>query len=113
MVVKDSIQKGIEDQAMKELEGKTRYDLIPAYPLDLLAKVYSFGCQKYEDNNWRKGISWSIAWGALMRHCWAWARGEDINQESGLPHLVHAAWWCFTLLEYARTHPELDDRLDK
>lgn len=45
-----------------------------------------------------------------MRHLWAWWRGEDTDPESGLSHAAHAAWGCFALLEYARTHPELDDR---
>lgn len=89
---------------------KPRYDLISAVALDDLAKVYTFGVQKYAPHNWRLGLAWSRIFAAAMRHLWAWLRGEDNDPESGLPHLAHAAWGCFTLLEYSRTKPELDDR---
>jgi len=91
-------------------EGKNRYDLIPGYALDELAKIYTYGTKKYDDNNWRKGMKWGRIFGAMMRHAWAFWRGEDRDPESGLLHLAHAAWQCFTLMEYAKTHPELDDR---
>src|SRR3546814_2609897 len=35
-------------------EGKTRYDLIPADALDLLAQVYSEGAKKYAPRNWEQ-----------------------------------------------------------
>ena len=92
---------------------KERYDLIPAGPLNTLAQVYTMGAKKYDDRNWEKGIKWGRIFAAIMRHLWAFWRGEDLDQESGLPHPVHAAWGCFTLLEYMRTHPELDDRPKK
>lgn len=91
-------------------DGKTRYDLLPAYPLEMLALIYTFGARKYEDNNWRKGLRWGRVFAAVMRHLWAFWQGEDLDPESGLPHLAHAAWGLFTLMEYGVTHPELDDR---
>lgn len=91
--------------------GKLRYDLLPAYPLDRLVAVYTYGAAKYEDENWRKGISYKRIFGAIMRHCWAFMRGEDIDAESQLPHLAHAAFGLFTLLEYSRTRREFDDRV--
>lgn len=89
---------------------KERYDLIPAGPLNTLAQVYTMGAKKYADRNWEKGIRWGRIFAAIMRHLWAFWRGEDMDPESGLPHPVHAAWGCFTLLEYMNTHRELDDR---
>lgn len=98
------------EQSRKFDGGKPRYDLIPAYPLDELAKVYSMGAAKYEDRGWEKGIKWSRIFAAIMRHLWAFWRGEDKDPESGLPHVIHAAWGCFALAEYKRTHPGFDDR---
>lgn len=92
-------------------QGKLRYDLVPAGPLKALAEVYTFGAGKYADNNWRKGLAWGRVYGAIMRHLWAFWRGEDTDPESGLPHLAHASWGVFTLLEYSQTHTELDDRV--
>lgn len=113
----DLIHKQIEkeqiknnDSGIKFDQGKTRYDLIPGYPLDELAKVYTYGTQKYDDNNWRKGMKWGRLFGAMMRHAWAFWRGQNRDPESGLHHLAQAAWQCFSLMEYERTKPELDDR---
>jgi len=98
-------KKGVKFDKQKE-----RFDLIPSDPLWELARTYTYGAYKYENNNWRKGIRWGRIFGAIMRHLWAFWRGEDRDRESGLPHLAHAAWGCFTLLEYMRTHREFDDR---
>ena len=37
------------------------------------------------DRNWEKGIDWMRCYGAVRRHLNAWLRGEDIDEESGLP----------------------------
>lgn len=86
-----------------------RFDLIPAGPLWALAEHYGRGSGKYADRNWEKGVDWSLNFAALQRHAWAWWGGEDID-ESGSHHMAAVAWHAFALLEYARTHPELDDR---
>lgn len=91
-------------------DGKLRYDLISSIGLERLASVYTMGAKKYGDHNYRSGLKWSRVFGAVMRHLWAFWRNEDLDKESGLPHLAHAAWGCFALLEYAQTHKELDDR---
>jgi len=45
-----------------------------------------------------------------LRHLTAWWAGEDLDPESGLHHLAHAACCLMFLLEYTQTHTELDDR---
>lgn len=87
-----------------------RFDLIPARPLWLLAEHYGKGCVKYADRNWEAGYSWSKSFGAMMRHAWAFWRGEDIDPETGSPHMIAVAWHALALVEYATTHPEKDDR---
>jgi len=90
--------------------GKNRLDLLPVYPLWEIARVYTFGANKYADENWRAGISYKRIYGAILRHLLRWFSGETLDEESGLSHLAHAAWGCITLLEYSKTHPSLDDR---
>jgi len=90
--------------------GKERFDLIPSYPLFELAKVFTYGCQKYDANNWRKGLNFSRIYAAIMRHLWKFWSGEDIDPESGLCHLSHAFWGICTLLEFYNTRSDLDDR---
>ena len=75
-----------------------------------IAKVYTYGATKYSADNWRGGIKWRRVMSAVQRHLVAWMDDEDLDQESGLPHLAHAAWGLIALLEYNYTHPELDDR---
>lgn len=88
-----------------------RYDLIPAEPLRLLAEHFGKGALKYDENNWRKGYKWSWSFGAMMRHAWAFWRGEDIDKETGTPHIIAVAWHAFALAEFMRTHPDKDDRV--
>ena len=69
---------------------KPRADLLPAGCLMEVAEVMKFGAEKYGDHNWRHGTSRGRFVGAALRHVFAWMRGEDIDPESGLPHLAHA-----------------------
>ncbi len=87
-----------------------RYDLIPVEPLFALAKHYGYGAEKYDDRNWEKGYDWSKSYAALQRHANAFWGGEDIDEESGNHHLVGVVFHAFALMEWAYTHPELDDR---
>ncbi len=49
------------------------------------------GALKYGRSNWRAvGIRASIYYDAVDRHMSAWFEGEDIDPDSGLPHLAHA-----------------------
>lgn len=49
------------------------------------------GALKYGRSNWRAvGIRASIYYDAVDRHMAAWFEGEDIDPDSGLPHLAHA-----------------------
>lgn len=90
--------------------SKPRVDLLPIYPILEEAKVLTYGAAKYDARNWEKGFDWSRAYGALLRHLFAFWQGEDIDPESGLHHLAHAACELDFLFEFTRTHKEFDDR---
>jgi hypothetical protein len=87
-----------------------QFALIPVRPLEEVAQVYGFGAAKYADRNWEKGYKWSLSYSALQRHLHAFWRGESTDPESGRPHLAHAVFHCLALMEWERTHPEMDDR---
>jgi len=92
-------------------EGKVRHDLIPPWPLDELAKVYTYGTNKYDDDNWRKGLAWKKnVIGPLFRHLWKWMRGKQIDEESNCHHLAMVVWQCFCLMEYEKNRIGIDDR---
>ena len=86
------------------------YSLIPPVPLAEVANVYGMGAKKYAPRNWEQGYDWSLSFSALQRHAWLHWSGEDLDPESGLPHLAHVVFHCFSMMEWASTHPELDDR---
>ena len=97
-------------EAMKYDGEKVRLDLLPADPIIDVGKVLTYGAKKYSERNWEKGLAWSRCYGAALRHLLAWHKGETNDPETGLNHLAHAACELLFLLEFSRTHPELDDR---
>jgi hypothetical protein len=96
--------------ALRYDAGKPRYDLIPSDALEELAKVYAHGCKKYAEDNWTKGMDWRRCLGSLLRHAFAWARGEDLDPESKLHHMAHVAWNALTLVSYFKRKVGKDDR---
>jgi hypothetical protein len=87
--------------AIKADGGKPRTDLLPVGPLMDTAAVFAFGAKKYSDRNWELGFDWSRPYAALLRHLFAWWGGQDLDRETGLPHLAHAACCLMMLQEYA------------
>ncbi len=91
-------------------EGKVRHDLIPAWALERLAEVYTYGAQKYDDNNWLKGMNWSKVQGPLERHYNKWKRGSIRDAESNCYHLAQVAWNAIALMVYQEFCIGIDDR---
>lgn len=90
-----------------------RFDLIPTEPLWMLAELYGKGAEKYDDDNWRKGYDWKYSYAAAQRHLNQFWDGEDIDPEMQLPHVISAAWHCFTLAQFMIDHREYDPRAEK
>lgn len=101
-------------EGIKHDQHKPRTDLLPFDALLGVADVLRYGHEKYAktggERNWEKGMDWGRLLGAALRHLFAWARGEDTDQESGHPHLAHAS--CCVLMLYALTIRKIgrDDR---
>ena len=89
---------------------KARTDLLDPVALEGLAQVLGFGAKKYAANNWRKGLVYSRLIGAMLRHLFAIMRGEDVDPESGLPHIDHLGCCWMFLSHFMKTRPDLDDR---
>ena len=96
--------------ALKFDADKLPLNLLSTEAMNQTAAVLAFGAQKYAAHNWRKGFVWSRPLAAAMRHLTAFNDGKDKDPESGLSHLAHAACCIMFLLEFEKTHPELDDR---
>jgi len=75
-------EKGMKDE---------RHSLIPTEALAAVARHYGIGARKYADHNWRRGYEWSKSYDALQRHAQAFWGGEDIDEETGSPHMAAVA----------------------
>lgn len=73
-----------------------------------------FGISRPQDKtgerNWEQGMAWGRPFAALMRHMWAWWRGDDKDPETGLSHLWHAACCLAFLIAYEARGAGKDDR---
>ena len=95
----------------KKFDGeKTRLDLIPVRSMELLGRVLTFGAKKYAAYNWAQGFVWSRPYAATLRHLFAWWAGEDIDKDSGQPHLACAMCELVFLIEHQEHKLGVDDR---
>lgn len=79
--------------AQREKLGTLPYDLIPYQEItDAFARVAEFGAVKYAPWNWSKGLARVQLLGSLLRHTFAYLRGEDRDKETGLLHTDHILW---------------------
>ena len=94
-------------------DNKADLSLIPLCTLEDEARVWMYGKEKYAAWNWAKGMPWSVPYACAMRHLAAWQRGEELDPESGQPHLAHAMCNLRMLTLYSKTYLEGDDRPPK
>ncbi|UOF81209.1 hypothetical protein [Caudoviricetes sp.] len=98
---------------------KTGLEMISPYFVEGVGDVLTYGANKYARNNWLRGMSYAVVFGGIMRHLWAWFRGEDLDPKekggSGLPHLYHAACGIMFLIHYTNKpeYKTFDDRVFK
>jgi hypothetical protein len=90
--------------------GKPRMDLLPYDALVEIAKVLGFGANKYTPGNWAKGLDFSRLLAACERHLGEYKEGRDVDFESGINHIAHAACNLLFVLWMQKHHPERDDR---
>lgn len=98
-------------QGIKHDGHKLPWFLLPSDAIDDVLEVLQYGAVKYGERNWELGMEWSRPFSALMRHMWAWWRGETYDPESGKPHLAHAACCVLFLLAYERRGVGVDNRV--
>lgn len=99
----EDTQPGIQPGMKYDLDKVRAGVLVSDFADALLevATVTTYGIDKYKiAGSWRRvpnGIERYTD--ALYRHLLAHAGGELLDQESGLPHLSHAAWNCLAVLQ--------------
>ena len=79
------------EAGQKRDSAKPRMDLIPPLMEMEVARVLTFGAEKYSANNWRQVPDLQQRYiAAAKRHINAIQQGEEIDPESGLRHAAHA-----------------------
>lgn len=96
----DDLGKNV-DTGLRYNSGKPRMELIEAGFMEEVAKILTFGAEKYEIDNWKKFDNQKRfqTIGSLMRHLEAYRKGEKTDPESNCSHLCHIVanamflWW--------------------
>ena len=78
-------------EGIKYDSAKPKMNLLPPKAIVEVAKVLTFGAEKYDAENWRKldDLQNRYTAGAL-RHIFAHMDGEKLDPETGLSHMAHA-----------------------
>jgi len=102
--------------AVKFDTGKLDWSLMPWDSVEEILKVLEFGKIKYSAWNWSsgEGFKYSRVFNSLLRHLFAWFRGEDTDPESGISHLSHAGCNILFLIYFVKhknKYPNNDDRV--
>jgi len=105
-VVSDIVGSTAAKTGVKYDGGKPRTDLLPPRTLLEIAKVLSFGAQKYDPNNWKKVEDLQARYtAAALRHLMDHMVDPDaVDAESGIDTLAHAI--CCLMFK-------LEDKLEK
>lgn len=103
--------KKLEKEGGKKFDqNKAELDLIPFESLEEIAKIMSFGANKYGRRNWQNGIAYTRLIAAALRHLGKFADKIDFDDESKMNHVAHSATNLLFLLWMIKNRPDLDDR---
>lgn len=97
-------EKGVKLSQMGALDPAALYTV---------SEVAGMGATKYARYNFLKGYPWMLSYDAMQRHAMKFASGEDIDPESGLPHLAHMTWHGLAMLSFYIHGLGTDDRWRK
>lgn len=93
---------------------KVQISTIPETVLVMIAAGMTEGARKYGRHNYRvKGVRASVYYDAAMRHLLAWYGGENMDKDSGLPHVAKAITSLCVLLDAMLCAKWVDDRPPK
>lgn len=85
------ILHGIKQEGKKFDQDKPDLTLVPVELLEAVAGALGYGVVKYGRGNYELGLEDVRLIAACLRHIYAHLGGEELDSESGQPHLGHAA----------------------
>jgi len=101
------------EKAKRYNSGKPElsYNLYCSDVNELEASIWAKGAEKYEAGNWQKGQSLVKGIDSLQRHVTALLNGEDLDKETGLPHVGHMITCAKIIARAYLKGGEFDDRV--
>ena len=98
-----------ETSGVKHDDGKPEWVYLPWAALEQVVKVQDYGAARYSRDNWKliKNLEPRYL-SAALRHIAAHAQGQQLDPESGLPHLAHAITSLLFVLENMIDTPPKD-----
>lgn len=85
--------------------------LVPSSALYYMGLAFKEGARKYGPYNWREKAVESMTYvNATLRHLYAWIDGEEIDPESGKPHLGLAMASLAIIVDSKETGSLIDTR---
>jgi hypothetical protein len=107
----------METGATKNVTDKpltARLSLLEEEFLMEMAKVGDFGCRKYAEEDWRDNpaVMVKARVDSLRRHVAKFSSSSysDLDDDTAISHLAHAAYNCMMLWWIAKYRPERDNR---
>lgn len=86
-------------------EGKLRMSLLPHKELNRVLERYLDGAETYGENNWKKGMKYSVLYDCAQRHLQKDFLGYDDED-----HLAAAVWNILGIMWTLENKPDMDDR---
>lgn len=103
-------QEEYKDLATRHNEGKLKWSLVDFKSLEPMVRVLEFGAEKYEVDNWKKGLKVTEIIDSCYRHLADLRDGLIVDNDSGLPIVGHLQSNLMFLQWMLKNRPELDDR---
>lgn len=96
---------GIIKQGVKYDDDKLDWSLLPLEEMEDVVEVLMHGARKYpQPDNWKRVPDLKRRYyNAAMRHVARYWQGEEMDQESYLPHLAHAIC-CLLFMMWKDNH---------
>jgi hypothetical protein len=88
---------------------KVDLTLVPPHLKKAVARVMMYGAVKYGRDNFKEGMEHHRVLAAALRHIDAFLNGQELDPESGFPHIWHAACNLGFLIHYQEENIGIDN----
>ena len=95
---------------VKDGRVKPRLSLLPQVALIEIAKVFTYGADKYDEYNFSQGAKNTTYVDASLRHINKYLCNNDIDDESNLLHLAHAISNLMMVLDNDLLNKSIENR---